>query len=101
MLKLKNSNYSEKFRTEVLDSALKAFKKMQEDDINGTKPMYRNRNWNAEERKSKKKEKKLNWWNSKNSKIHYTSVLLVTPTPGGTLAKELRQREEELNKPNA
>lgn len=98
MLKLKNSNYSEKFRTEVLDSALKAFKKMQEDDINGTKPMYRNRNWNAEERKSKKKEKKLNWWNSKNSKIHYTSVLFVTPTPGGTLAKELRQREEELNR---
>ena len=98
MLKLKNSNYNEKFRTQVLDSALKAFKKMQEDDKNGTKPMYRNRSWNAEERKSKKNEKKLNWWNSKKSKIHYTSVLFVTPTPGGTLARELRQREEELNR---
>jgi hypothetical protein len=27
-------------------------------------------------------------------------VLFVTPTPGGVLAKELRQREEELNKNN-
>ena len=25
------------------------------------------------------------------------SVLFVTPTPGGVLAKELRKREEELN----
>ena len=30
--------------------------------------------------------------------IQYTSVLFVTPTPGGKLAKALRQREEELNK---
>ena len=98
MLKLKNSNYSQKFRTEVLDSALKAYKKMQEDDKNGTKPMYRNREWNAEERKCKKNQKKKNWWNSTHSKINYTSVLFVTPTPGGTLAKQLRQREEELNR---
>ena len=37
-------------------------------------------------------------WNSQKAKIQYTSVLFVTPTPGGTLAKELRKREEELNK---
>ena len=98
MLKLKMSNYREKFRKEVLDSALKAFEKMQEDDKNGIKPMYRSRDWNAEERKRHKNEKKLNWCNTKNSKIQYKSVLFVAPTPGGTLAKELRQREEELNK---
>jgi hypothetical protein len=61
MLKLKMSNYSEKFRKEVLDSALKAFEKMQEDDKNGIKPMYRSRDWNAEERKRQKNEKKLNF----------------------------------------
>ena len=30
--------------------------------------------------------------------IQYASVLFVTPTPGGELAKALRQREQELNK---
>ena len=98
MLKLKVSKYSQKFRTEVLDSALKAFEKMQQDDKNGLKPMYRSRDWNAEERKRQKSERKVKWWNTKNSKIQYKSVLFVNPTPGGVLAKELRQREEELNR---
>ena len=44
------------------------------------------------------KKKKCNWWNTKKSKIQYKSVLFVTPTPGGVLAKELQKREEELNK---
>ena len=98
MLKLKNSGYSHKFRIEILDSALKAFKKMVEDDKSGIKPMFRSRDWNAEERKKSKSNKKFNWWNSSKSEIQYKSVLFVTPTPGGTLAKELHKREEELNK---
>ena len=50
MLKLNNSGYSKKFRTEILDSALKAFQKMIEDDKNDVKPMYRSRDWNSKER---------------------------------------------------
>ena len=69
---------------------------MTEDDKNGTKPIYRNREWNSEERQ--KSKKKLNWLNSEKSDIQYNSVLFVTPTPGGVLAKELRKREEELNR---
>ena len=44
MLKLRRSGYSHKFRKEVLDSILKAYKKMVEDDKTGVKPLYRNRN---------------------------------------------------------
>ena len=62
--------------------------------------MYRSRNWNFEERQTLKSKKKLNWWNNTAAKVQYTSVLFVTPTPGGVLAKELRKREEELNKNN-
>ena len=98
MLKLKISGFGHKFRLEILDSALKAFEKMKNEDKLGIKPMYRDRDWNAEERKKKKSEKKLDWWNSKNSKIKYTSVFFVTPTPGGELVKELTQREKEINK---
>ena len=71
---------------------------MLEDDLSNAKPMYRSRDWNLEERKQAKMNKKQNWWNSGKSKIQYKSVLFVTPTPGGVLAAELRQREADLNK---
>ena len=47
--------------------------------------------------KSQNQRKKLNWWNNEKAEIQYKTVLFVTPTPGGVLAKQLRQREEELN----
>ena len=62
ILKLKNSGYTQKFRTEILDSGLKAFGKMVEDDKNGVKPMYRSKDWNHDERNSLKEKKKVNWW---------------------------------------
>ena len=98
MLKLKNSGYSEKFRKEILNSALNAFEKMLADDKAGVKPLYRSRTWNCEERKRAKLNKRQNWWNKENSKVQYKSVLFVTPTPGGVLASEIRKREAELNK---
>ena len=68
------------------------------EDKNGTKPLYRSRDWNSEERIKKKSENKINWWNSSKSKIQYKSVMFVIPTPGGELVKELTQREQEMNK---
>ena len=98
MLNLKKSGYDKKFRKEILDSVLKAHKKMVEDDEKGIKPLYRSRHWNAEERKMLKSKKIKNWWNTANSKIQYKSVLFVTPTPGGVLMKDVQRREAELNK---
>ena len=99
MVKLKRSGYNQKFRIEVLDSALKAFEKMVEEDKNGQKPLFRDRLWNFEERMKAKQSKKLNWYkNGKNSK--YTSILMVPPTPGSVLVKELQRREEEVNRYN-
>ena len=45
-----HAGYNQKFRTEILDSGLKAFNKMIEDDRNGVKQLFRSRDWNAEER---------------------------------------------------
>ena len=75
MLKLKKSGYPEKYRLEILDSAQKAFKKMVSDDKNGKKPLYRNRNWNSEERKEDKRNKKTNWFNKNSKGLVYKSVL--------------------------
>ena len=41
MLDMKNSGYSEKYRTEILNSALLAFEKMTSDDKAGIKPLFR------------------------------------------------------------
>ena len=99
MLKLKNSGYSAKYRKDILDSATKAFEKMLEDDKNNIKPLFRPREWNKDKRDEIKKNKKVNWYkNPEKSEINYKSVLFVPPTPGGILAKELKKREEELNK---
>lgn len=99
MVKLKNSGYSEKFRKEIMNSAWKAFEKMLDEDAKGTKPLFRHREWNRKEREKFKKSNKLKWYkNTKNSEIEYRSVLFVPPTPGGILAKELKIRENEINR---
>ena len=103
MLKLKNSGYSQKFRTEILDSGLKAFQKMVDEDKSGIKPMYRSREWNKDERHSMKVKKKVNWWNTEKSKTQNRSVLFVTPTPGpckatsktGRRTKQENRREDQ------
>ena len=47
---------------------------MTDDDKNNVKPMYRSRDWNAEERQLSKSKKKFNWWNTTKSEIQYKSV---------------------------
>ena len=50
MIKMKNSGYDQKFRKEIVDSAMKAFEIMIEKDRKGTKPLFRDRNWKSDER---------------------------------------------------
>ena len=101
MVKLKRSGYPEKYRIEVLDSARKAFEKMMKDDNEGVKPLYRSKDWNLEERKLEKRNRKLNWYKNPGeteTETKYKSVLFVPVTKGSVLAKEIKQREEEINK---
>ena len=79
MLILKQCGYVSKFRKEVLNSALSAFEKMEEDDKNGTKPMHRSAQWEKKERMERKNYKKLNWWKNAKSRVEYKSLLFVPP----------------------
>jgi hypothetical protein len=93
MLKLKNSGHSPQYRKQILDSALKAFETMVREDKNGSKPLFRSRQWNKKERLEMKSKKKTNWFNNtkkKSSEIVYKSVLFVPPTPRGELARQLK-----------
>ena len=98
MLKLKNSGYNTKFRTEILDSALLAYEKIIAADRAGTKPIYRDRDWNKEERNQKKNTRKTNWYKTGDKELEYKSVLFVPITKGGKLLKEMKKREEEINR---
>ena len=99
MLKIKNSGFSAKYRTQILDSSLAAYEKMLDDDKSGVKPFYRSRYWNQEERRLNKIErKKNNWYKTGKQEIQYTSVLFVPVTKGGILVKDLTKREEEINR---
>ena len=101
MIKMKNSGYSKNYRIQILDSATKAFDKMLEEDKNGTKPLYRNRTWNRDQRLKSKENKRNKWYkNSTKTEKCYKTVLFVPPTPGSGLLKEMRNREEELNRFN-
>ena len=81
MLKVKNSGYTQLYRKQILDSAFKAWEKMEEDDASGKKTLYRSRDWDSENRFFKKNDRKLNWWKNEKSKIIYTSILFVPPNP--------------------
>ena len=98
MLKMKNSGYPKKYRTEILNSTLVAFDQILSDDSKGVKPLFRSRSWNREERNKEKGERKTKWYKSGLKGIEYTSVLFVPVTKGGILVKDLTKREEEINR---
>ena len=58
VLPLQYSRYDQKFRNEVVDSALKAYKARQEAEMKGERPMHRPKGWKKDEQaeKSRKKE---------------------------------------------
>ena len=91
MVKLKRSGYSEKFRAEIVKSAKKAFKVQLDQDKDGSRPLFRDRERIISDKAQKSK---VDWWNKgsqKDPKIpKFASVLFVPPTPGSGLAKAMR-----------
>ena len=85
MQKMKNSGYDEIFRLEVLKSSINGHEKIVEEHINGSKPIYRNKEWKERNNwNSKKKFKKENWWKG-GGQTENKSVIFVPATPGSEL----------------
>jgi len=91
MRKVQFSGYNKKFRYEIVNSAMKAYNKIVEEDCKGLKPMYRPRNFQESERKEGKKRKKKSWY----EKGGYKSVIFIPSTPQSILKKRY---EEEIKK---
>ena len=97
MLRMQNSGYPMKIREQVLDSALEAYRRIENDVKVGKRPRYRGREWCKEAREIDRREKQTTWFKggNKNENEKYKSVIFVQPTPNSTLKKRY---EEEIKK---
>ena len=91
MRRMQYSGYSKGFRYEIVQSALHAYKKIQELDQTGVKPMYRPKEWRQNERRKEKEEKRRSWYRKGN----YSSVIFVLATPESSLKRSL---DEDVKK---
>ena len=89
--RLQYSGYDAKMRYEIIDSAVKVYQKIRQDEVEGKRPMYRECGWRYEERESAKIEKRSNWYR----RGGYHSVVFVPSTPGSSLKKRF---DEEIKK---
>ena len=76
MRRMQYSGYSKGFRYELVQSALHVYKKIQELDRTGVKPMYTPKEWRQNERRKEKEEKRGSWY----KKDNYSSVIFVPAT---------------------
>ena len=80
------SGYSEQMRKQVLDSAVKAYRKIRSKVDKGERPLYRRKHWKQKERMKEKRKRKEEWYKSKKDG-EYMSVLFVQPTENSELKK--------------
>ena len=77
------SGYNEAYGEVLIKYGVAGFEKQLEASRMGTKPLFRPRAWNKEERRKKKMVKKAAWHKPADC------VGFFPPTPGGELAKEI------------
>jgi hypothetical protein len=88
-LKLRYSGYSFGFREAVISAALGIYKsKLIEDKKEGGRPLYRDADYKKEERRREKEKKAVTWYRGKED-IPNLAPLIVDPTEGGQLRKEM------------
>ena len=90
--KLQNSGYDEKERLIIIRSAMNGYNKQVKADQEGTKPLYRPREWNQEAREEQKKNKKV-WF----KRGGYEYVAFIPATPGSELKKNIEEAIESCN----
>ena len=69
--------YPEKYRIDTLTRALRIYDKMENDDKDGTRPLYRPKEWNIVARRKEKEIKKYDW----STRGGHIGPIFVPPTP--------------------
>ena len=92
--RMMQAGYPERYRKDVLQHALNIYDKMVKDDREGSRPLYRPKDWQVEQRMKDKKKKKHSW----STKGGHVAPIFVPPTPNSELAsilKDVVDRESE------
>ena len=87
MKRMQYSGYDQRFRSEVLRSALKGYREIERKDREGVQPRYREKNWMKGTREAQKRRKKSRWY----KKGGYRSVVFVPATPKSELKKSYQE----------
>ena len=87
-LRMQYSGYQEKFRSEIVRSAINAYLKIKRQVRKGKRPLYRTKEWRKKDRAKEKRKKKSTWYR-KNEE--YKSVLFVQPTKYSTLKRKYEE----------
>ena len=93
-LRMKTSGYPEKYRENVILSALTAWDRMVEMDRTGEKPLHRENGWRKEERRIEKERKKTGWFTGGDGKADFP--IFCPMTPGGRLAAKWKEVVEDV-----
>ena len=80
------SGYNAAFRKAVIQSGLKAYRKMEERDRRGITPLHRPREWKKNEREKMKRKKKEDWYKTGG----YESPIFIPATPNSELKRRLQ-----------
>ena len=94
MNRMKAAEYNERYRKAVLDHALGIMDSKWKAHDEGTRPLYRAKDYKKEERRAAKEKKKHEWA----KKGGYIAPIFVPATPGSVLLKEMRRVAEEEGK---
>ena len=86
MNRMRLAEYSERYREDVLTHALSIYDDKWKANNEGTRPIYRSKDYQKEERR-RDKEKKRHEWAKKGGHI---APIFVPATPGSVLMKEMR-----------
>ena len=81
------SGYTHRFRFEVVNSAINAYHKIEEDVRKGERPLHRHREWKKTERDQAKEMKNKDWYR----KGGYDSVIFIPGTPNAVLRTILQE----------
>ena len=94
MMRMKEAEYSEKYRKIVLEKAFKNYDRMVKDEEEARRPMHRPKHWQKEERMKEKRRKKHTWATSGGC----ITPIIIPPTPNSELLSILSQvaKEEAL-----
>ena len=97
MRDLKSSGYNESERETVLEGGIKTYANLKSKAEKGIRPFFRSNSYEKEKRMKEKKDKRDNWYKSKNdSESIYKTVMFVEATPGDELLKMLKETEEKF-----